>query len=158
MTELKRHLDSMFPTVENQKFYRVEHYRKAVYKLFLCCCLFPIGSTTSWCIIPIIFRIFKCVTDKSPSERIMPFYAYYFYDTESNIFVYGLTYFMEACCGYFSGVIYFGVDMIICATVIQICMHFDYISRRLEEYEALGNSSDTEFLLPLLNLHKKCLA
>lgn len=158
MTQIKKELEALFPSEEDQKRYKVKDYQSRNHRVFYYYGLSSMISCTSWVLTPIAIGIFNYILTGVPYERNLPFYAHYFYDTKSNILVYTTTYFLEIISGFVVSILYFGTDMIMCCIVMQLCMHFDYISTTLEDYKPTGVSrSDQEFLLPMIDLHKRCL-
>lgn len=158
MTKIKKELESLFPSEEDQKHYKVKSYQSRNHRIFYYYGVSSMMSCTSWVLTPIATGIFNYILNGGPYQRNLAFYSHYFYDAKSNTLVYIITYFFEIGCGYFISILYFGVDMIMCSITMQLCMHFDYISRCLEDFKPSGvNRCDDEFITPLLDLHRRCL-
>lgn len=158
MRKIKKALKSIFPkTQKDQILYKAKKYQQKVHKFCFYYSLVTMGSCTCWCLRPVFIGLLKFVLYKSSYERDLIFYAYYFYDTRSNIFIYIFTYIMEIITGYFSSILTFGIDMFICSVIKQLCMYLDFISKSLEEYNPKHFVTDQRSFLKLLNLHRRCL-
>lgn len=158
MRQIKDELESIFPKTKAKLVWlKVKVYKQSVQKFCFYYTLITIGSCTCWCLKPVLIGLLKYVLYKRPYERDLIFYGYYFYDTRSNICIYIFSYFMEMVSGYFATILTFGIDMFICSIIIQCCMHFDFISRKLEEYNPRNAISNDNNILQLLILHRRCL-
>lgn len=90
-------------------------------------------------------------------ERIGPYNAYYPWDWQHH-WSYYLVYLSQSLAGWHAISVQVALDLLLCATATQLIMHYDHISRSLEEYkpkfaEARANAKVPHIARVAMELH-----
>lgn len=138
---------------------KVPEYYKNIFNVSLRFGVFANMFVFMWNVMPMINSIKDYFIYGGRFRRDLCYFIWYPWDYENGSFwMYLLSYSIDVIAGVFAGVTFTNIDLILCAVITQICMHFDHISRSMEEYVPTGNlQDDYGFIIPVIKLHRKCL-
>ncbi|XP_017487849.1 PREDICTED: odorant receptor 67c-like [Rhagoletis zephyria] len=162
---LRQHFDQMeeiFPkTVKQQNAYKLPQRERVMRRVMSVFTLLCLAYTTTFSIYPALkASVQYWLLDAPVFERSFGFAIWYPYKTTEKNWVYWLTYLGQVHGAYLAGVAFLSADLVLVASVTQLCMHFDFISRCLEEFGGASQSDvqkDLEYLKTLIVKHAKCL-
>ncbi|XP_017133586.1 odorant receptor 67c [Drosophila elegans] len=154
-------LEDMHPkTQQKQKAYKLldfEKTMKRVINIFTFLCL---AYTTTFSFYPAIKASVKFnFLGYDTFDRNFGFLIWFPFDATSNNLIYWITYWDIAHGAYLAGIAFLCADLLLVVVITQICMHFSYISRRLEEHPCKSDEDreNIEFLVGIIRYHDKCL-
>ncbi|KAH8345976.1 hypothetical protein KR067_011497, partial [Drosophila pandora] len=154
-------LEDMHPkTLEKQKEYKMSNFEltmKQVINVFTFLCL---AYTTTFSFYPAIKATVKFqLLGYDTFDRNFGFLIWFPFDATSSNLVYWITYWDIAHGAYLAGIAFLCADLLLVVVITQICMHFEYISMRLEEHPCHPGAveENKEFLIYMIRYHDKCL-
>lgn len=154
-------LEDMHPkTLEKQKEYKMsmfEQTMKRVINIFTFLCL---AYTTTFSFYPAIKATVKFhLLGYETFDRNFGFLIWFPFDATSSNVVYWIMYWDIAHGAYLAGIAFLCADLLLVVVITQICMHFEYISMRLEEHPCHPGAveENKEFLIYMIRYHDKCL-
>ncbi|EDV40609.2 uncharacterized protein Dana_GF23834 [Drosophila ananassae] len=154
-------LEDMHPkTLEKQKEYKMSNFEqtmKQVINIFTFLCL---AYTTTFSFYPAIKATVKFqLLGYDTFDRNFGFLIWFPFDATSSNLVYWITYWDIAHGAYLAGIAFLCADLLLVVVITQICMHFEYISMRLEEHPCHPGAveENKEFLIYMIRYHDKCL-
>nr|CBW30747.1 odorant receptor [Drosophila pseudoobscura pseudoobscura]CBW30753.1 odorant receptor [Drosophila pseudoobscura pseudoobscura] len=161
LVRLLDELEEMHPkTLERQRAYRMpdfERTMKRVISIFTFLCL---AYTTTFSFYPALKASVKFnLLGYETFDRNFGFLIWFPFDATSSNLVYWIVYWDIAHGAYLAGIAFLCADLLLIVVITQICMHFDYVSRRLEEHpcEPGRDRENIEFLVWIVRYHNKCL-
>ncbi|XP_004521076.1 odorant receptor 67c-like [Ceratitis capitata] len=162
---LREHLDQMeelFPkTVRQQAQYKLPQRERVMRRVMGVFTLLCLAYTTTFSVYPALKATVQYWLLGAPTfERNFGFAIWYPYNATGKTWVYWLTYMGQVHGAYLAGVAFLSADLILVASVTQLCMHFDYISRCLEDFAGASKKcaeEDIKYLQALVVRHAKCL-
>ncbi|XP_054729467.1 odorant receptor 67c [Anastrepha obliqua] len=162
---LRQHLDQMeemFPKgIELQAAYKLPQRERVMRRIMGIFALLCFAYTSTFSLYPALKASVQYWLLGAPEyERGFGFAIWYPYNPTENNWVYWLTYMGQAHGSYLAGVAFLSADLVLVASVTQLCMHFDFISRCLEEFGGatkMNAQKDLEYLQALVVKHAKCL-
>lgn len=163
---LRKHLDQMeelFPkTAMQQVEYKLREHERAMRRVMYIFTLLCLAYTTTFSLYPALKASVQYWLLGAPVfERNFGFAVWYPYNATEKTWVYWLTYMGQVHGAYLAGVAFLSADLILVASVTQLCMHFDNISRCLEEFSGASQKTsaqeDLQYLQALVVKHAKCL-
>ncbi|XP_034655826.1 odorant receptor 67c [Drosophila subobscura] len=154
-------LEEMHPkTQAMQRAYRMpdfERTMKRVINIFTFLCL---AYTTTFSFYPALKASVKFnFLGYETFDRNFGFLIWFPFDATSSNWVYWIVYWDIAHGAYLAGIAFLCADLLLIVVITQICMHFNYISMRLEEHpcEPHKDKENIEFLVWIIRYHDKCL-
>ncbi|BFF97198.1 odorant receptor 67c [Drosophila madeirensis] len=154
-------LEEMHPkTLAMQRAYRMpdfERTMKRVINIFTFLCL---AYTTTFSFYPALKASVKFnFLGYETFDRNFGFLIWFPFDATSSNWVYWIVYWDIAHGAYLAGIAFLCADLLLIVVITQICMHFNYISMRLEEHpcEPHKDKENIEFLVWIIRYHDKCL-
>ncbi|XP_022232448.2 odorant receptor 67c [Drosophila obscura] len=161
LIKLLDELEEMHPkTLERQRAYRMadfERTMKRVINIFTFLCL---AYTTTFSFYPALKASVKFnFLGYETFDRNFGFLIWFPFDATSSNLVYWIVYWIIAHGAYLAGIAFLCADLLLIVVITQICMHFSYISMRLEEHpcEPGRDKENVEFLVWIIRYHDKCL-
>lgn len=161
LTQLFDELEEMHPkTFEQQHAYKMPDYErtmKRVIGIFTFLCL---AYTTTFSLYPAIKASIKFhFLGYETFDRNFGFLIWFPYDATSHNWVYWITYWDIAHGAYLAGIAFLCADLLLVVVITQLCMHFNYISLRLEAHPCREDSDreNCRFLASMIKYHDKCL-
>lgn len=161
LTQLLDELEEMHPkTLEQQRAYKMIDYErtmKRVIGIFTFLCL---AYTTTFSLYPAVKASIKFnFLGYDTFDRNFGFLIWFPYDATSKNWVYWITYWDIAHGAYLAGIAFLCADLLLVVVITQLCMHFNYISLRLEAHPCHGDSDkeNCRFLATMIKYHDKCL-
>ncbi|XP_049310752.1 odorant receptor 67c [Bactrocera dorsalis] len=163
---LREHLDQMedsFPkTAIQQVEYKLPQRERVMRRVMAIFALLCLAYTSTFSLYPALKAAVQYWLLGAPVfERNFGFAIWYPYNATEKTWVYWLTYMGQVHGAYLAGVAFLSADLVLVASVTQLCMHFDYISRCLEEFAGRSEKSsaqeDLQYLQALVVKHAKCL-
>ncbi|SPP76673.1 odorant receptor 67c [Drosophila guanche] len=154
-------LEEMHPkTLAMQRAYRMpdfERTMKRVINIFTFLCL---AYTTTFSFYPALKASVKFnFLGYETFDRNFGFLIWFPFDATSSNWVYWIVYWDIAHGAYLAGIAFLCADLLLIVVITQICMHFNYISMRLEEHPCKPHKDkeNIEFLVWIIRYHDKCL-
>ncbi|KAH8380342.1 hypothetical protein KR009_010105 [Drosophila setifemur] len=154
-------LEDMHPkTLAKQKEYKLpdfERTMKRVINIFTFLCL---AYTTTFSFYPAIKASVKFnFLGYDTFDRNFGFLIWFPFDATSNNLIYWIVYWDIAHGAYLAGIAFLCADLLLVVMITQICMHFNYISIRLEEHPCTpgADQENKEFIIYIIRYHDKCL-
>ncbi|KAH8305222.1 hypothetical protein KR018_005268 [Drosophila ironensis] len=161
LIQLLNDLEDMHPkTLGQQADYKMpvfEGTMKRVINIFTFLCL---AYTTTFSFYPAIKATVKYnFLGYETFDRNFGFLIWFPFDATSSNLVYWILYWDIAHGAYLAGIAFLCADLLLVVVITQICMHFEYISKRLEEHPCLeeADHENKEFLISMIRYHDKCL-
>ncbi|EDW80068.1 uncharacterized protein Dwil_GK24073 [Drosophila willistoni] len=164
LIELLNELEDMHPkTLEKQRDYKMDQFErtmKRVINIFTFLCL---AYTTTFSFYPAIKAAVKYnFLGYEIFDRNFGFLIWFPFDATRNNLIYWITYWDIAHGAYLAGIAFLCADLLLVVVITQLCMHFNYISMRLESHPCKrdGKEADKEnieFLIQMIRYHTKCL-
>lgn len=165
LSALIREMESIFPlpTREEQEKYRADFYlRRCRFFLRGFSGLFLVLVTTYSFYIYVRYAIQHWLMHSEEAVKGMPFFALAPWNYHDH-WSYYLMYFLQVMGGFTATTATLSADILIYAVNMQIVMHFDYLSKALEEFRtqtgkvAQGYGKDLKLLQDLITYHNKLL-
>lgn len=157
LTHCVRELESIFPqTVEEQNEFCLQKYVKHMRTIIKYYVIFCMSAIWVFNLYEVCFSAFEYYFVSGAFEKDLPFLIWYPFSTE-NHWVYGAVYFHQSYAGYVAVCVLVGTDYVMCSIIIQIIMHFDYISRQLSNMVPMGDDKDDIHLARLIRHHIRIL-
>ncbi|KAH8262462.1 hypothetical protein KR026_007118, partial [Drosophila bipectinata] len=161
LIQLLDELEDMHPkTLAKQKEYKMSRFEqtmKRVINIFTFLCL---AYTTTFSFYPAIKATVKFqFLGYETFDRNFGFLIWFPFDATSSNVVYWIMYWDIAHGAYLAGIAFLCADLLLVVVITQICMHFEYISMRLEEHPCHPGAvkENKEFLISMIRYHDKCL-
>ncbi|XP_055913169.1 odorant receptor 85c-like [Eupeodes corollae] len=156
LTNLIEALKEIYPTTkEHQRDYQLANYLskvKFVMHLFVFMYMLLIWSFNLFAVLQ--YAIAMAVG--RPIEQFLPYHVYLPWEWHNTPWYYVLNA-TEILAGYTAASGFIASDLLLCAIVSQICMHFDYINRKVAEYSPKGGKDDLLYLNRMVEYHQKVL-
>lgn len=161
LTQLLDELEQMHPkTLQQQRDYKMHDYErtmKRVIGIFTFLCL---AYTTTFSLYPAVKASIKYnLLGYDTFDRNFGFLIWFPYDATSRNWIYWITYWDIAHGAYLAGIAFLCADLLLVVVITQLCMHFNYISLRLEAHPCRADSDreNCRFLASMIKYHDKCL-
>lgn len=143
MTNVMYQLKLLFPTTKmEQKHMDVTKYAKNVkylMKLFAALYMFLIWTFNLTPIVDTTIRYLKT----GVFTKVLPYFSYYPLIDPFGKKLYPITHILQIWAGYFSATSTLASDLLLCSTVGQLAMHFDYLAKCIGELKPHEQSINT---------------
>ncbi|XP_017043538.1 odorant receptor 67c [Drosophila ficusphila] len=161
LIRLLEDLEDMHPkTLEKQKEYKLSDFEKTMRRVINIFTFLCLAYTTTFSFYPAIKATVKYnLMGYETFDRNFGFLIWFPFDATSNNWIYWITYWDIAHGAYLAGIAFLCADLLLVVVITQICMHFNYISMRLETHpcESEKDKENKEFLIGMIRYHDKCL-
>nr|AOE48078.1 putative odorant receptor OR12 [Scaeva pyrastri] len=156
--DILREFELIYPkTMELQRDYQIEKfYRllKPIMKLYAGLCLM---NTFYYLFFPLVKSVSACLLFGVKFDFPLPLFIWYPYDPKGNWTLYLLTYGMQLYGSLLTAVGYLTADLFLVSSVEQLCIHFNYVSLRFEQFEPSSDENNHRYLARIVKHHIKCL-
>ncbi|XP_002053642.3 odorant receptor 85c isoform X2 [Drosophila virilis] len=152
-------LEELFPgNKAAQSAYRLDNYLRSCSRIsFTFSMLYSVLIWTYNLFNLMQYFIYELWLQTRIVEETLPYRMYIPWQSTDN-WTYYLLLFCENFAGYTSAAGQVSTDLLLCALATQIIMHFDYLSRRIEQQQLSGNwSEDSRFLADIVRYHERLL-
>ncbi|XP_016933675.3 odorant receptor 67c [Drosophila suzukii] len=154
-------LEEMHPkSLKKQKEYRMSDFEKTMKRVINIFTFLCLAYTTTFSFYPAIKASVKFnFLGYETFDRNFGFLIWFPFDATSSNLVYWIMYWDIAHGAYLAGIAFLCADLLLVVVITQICMHFNYISMRLEEHPCKPeeDKENKEFLIYIIRYHDKCL-
>ncbi|EDV51296.1 odorant receptor 67c [Drosophila erecta] len=154
-------LEIMHPkTLAKQKEYKLADFEKTMKRVINIFTFLCLAYTTTFSFYPAIKATVKFnFLGYDTFDRNFGFLIWFPFDATKNNLIYWITYWDIAHGAYLAGIAFLCADLLLVVVITQICMHFKYISMRLEDHPCNSNEDkeNIEFLIGIIRYHDKCL-
>lgn len=145
LREFLENLSQLFPAnKEQQKRYKVSKYLEICRRISLLLSLFYMTGVWTYNLFPFVERL---VYDKWLKRREvrqeLPYFMFVMWQWQDHWSFYVL-YGGQMMAAYSAMASQLAGDLLMTAGVIQLVMHFDYLKRKLEEYEPQGSAKENK--------------
>lgn len=151
-------LRDLFPlTKEEQEFYKVSEYYKKSNTLFVAFAVFMmvwILTFDFFAVAKSIFEYYFLNADDEGFTRRVPYYMWFPYDWNQYGY-YELTLVFSVAAGHCATIPITASDLLLCTLLVQLCMQFDGLKRKLTEYIPADKEHDKEDLQFIMECVKK---
>ncbi|KAH8266209.1 hypothetical protein KR038_009304, partial [Drosophila bunnanda] len=161
LIQLLDELEDMHPkSIQKQKEYQMPDFEKTMKRVITVFTFLCLAYTTTFSFYPAIKATVKYnFLGYDTFDRNFGFLIWFPFDATSNNIIYWITYWDIAHGAYLAGIAFLCADLLLVVVITQICMHFNYISLRLENHPCNPGEDreNIEFLVWIIRYHDKCL-
>ncbi|XP_037942387.1 odorant receptor 67c-like [Teleopsis dalmanni] len=156
-----KQLEDLFPTTsKKQSEYKLQHYERIMRRVMVIFTMLCMMYTSTFSFYPACKAFVNYYFLDAPRyERNFGFLVWYPFNATSTRLIYWTTYWSLGHAAYLAGVAFLCADLLLIASVTQLVMHFDYISKQLINFK--GNVAkeveNIKFLNGIVDYHAKCL-
>ncbi|XP_055847688.1 odorant receptor 85b-like [Episyrphus balteatus] len=156
LTNLIKNLKEIYPISRKQQTdYNLKNYlRDVTFVMYLFVFMYMV-LIWFFNLFAILQYTIAMVMDR-PIEQFLPYHVWLPWDWKNTPWYYFLNA-TEILAGYTAASGFIASDLLLCALVTQICMHLDYIHRKIEEFTPNGGKDDLIYLNRMIAYHQKIL-
>ncbi|XP_037932396.1 odorant receptor 67c-like [Teleopsis dalmanni] len=159
LRKLLDELEAIFPsTTAKQEEYKLHYHERLMRRIMIVFSMLCLAYTSTFSFYPLFKSVVRYILGMG-FERKLGFYTWYPFNTTEDLTIFWLTYLTQIHGAYLAGAAFLSLDLLLIASVTQLCMHFDNISKCLEEFVGAGKSDNEhiKFLQEIVQRHAKCL-
>ncbi|XP_055377877.1 odorant receptor 67c-like [Condylostylus longicornis] len=157
LLSMMKELTDIFPkTLELQNEFKVIKYEKTInINMIPFAALYMILIWT-FNLMNLVTSTWKYLFMNMEFKPIQPYFIWYPFNENSPI-SFPIIYLLQCHAGYIAAVGTLATDLLLCCIVIQLSMHFDYLSYKIETFEPTYSMDDMKILNGYIKHHTKCL-
>lgn len=157
LTNLIKDLKKIYPISKKQQLeYKVQEYlRNVSFDMHLFVFMYMV---LIWCFnLLAILQYAISIVVGEPIAQFLPYHVYLLWKWENTPWYYVLNV-TQILAGFTAAAAFIASDLLLCGIVCQMCMHLDYIHRKIEEFSPNGERTDSIYLNRIIVYHQKLVS